>query len=123
MLCLARDPWADENGVSDEAGERSSESGDEPDNIYAQPRNQSNCNHRPSQPLLSDPALVHYRQRKQDALKQQDEVLDTMHASVKELWHVGNEINNQFDEHQQVLDGLEDDVEVRQRDASRSSWK
>ena len=57
---------------------------------------------------------MQYRQRKKQALAHQDEVLDQMHSSVKQLWSVNQEINHEFDEHERIISKMEDDVEVSQ---------
>ena len=64
-------------------------------------------------PLLETDPLVDYRQRKQEALREQDEVLDNMHSSVKDLRRVGVEIGSQLDEHRKLSENLYDRADVR----------
>ena len=104
------DPWTSSAaGFTDDDDEDASRTSSS-SNLYATPsRGESHT------PLLDDPALSEYRQRKTEALKQQDATLDTMHSSVKHLLAVSGEIDGQFDEHREVLNGLDDDVEVWKR--------
>ena len=128
LLIYHSDPWAADTSAVDDAGVRNSSSDDgeddeDLDSLYANPRRADG-----SKPLLArrghpspsiDPALASYRQRKNAALKQQDEVLDTMHSSVAHLRHIGSEVAAQFDEHEGIMEGLDDDVEVLTRIAAQ----
>ncbi len=66
----------------------------------------------PAAAPVPDPALLQYRNRKTEVLQKQDEILDDMHSSARQLYHVTRQINGQFDAHNKIIAELDTDVEV-----------